>query len=111
VKTFIVHHQTKWHQAHAFLLEKEKCPDENSKKIILHFDFSENYVCVYQEGAQSTYWCQKPVTLFTVALYKKTGTEIACIVTDKNDHTKVSITVFLEKLFSVSCIHLSFFIT
>lgn len=96
----MVHQITKRQQSTAFKEQKEYASNNGNCKV-MHFDFSENYSCAYQEGAQSTYWCQNQVTLFTVAVYQQSKSTMFSIISDKNDHSKVSVTIFLDFLLKV----------
>ena len=98
---FCVHHITKRHQADVYKREKEEI-NKQVNKVILHFDFSENYTCSYQEGAQSSYWNQKQVSIFTVACYKHQETKMIAFVSDNTDHSKTTITCYLDLLFKAN---------
>ena len=93
---FITHQLTREHQAKCF---KEVKDNLDSQTILFHFDFAQNYTCSYQDAAQSAYWCQKQVTIFTVSIYKKDTKKMAAIVSDNLNHSKESICVYLETLF------------
>lgn len=98
INKFIPHHLTKRHQAAEYVNAKKMCLETGSNATLLHFDFSENYSCAYQEGAQSAYWGQTQVSIFTAASYNETGTTMIALVSDKNDHTKSAISTYLDVL-------------
>ena len=83
---------------------EQKASSSDAKQKIFHFDFSENFSCFYQDAAQSTYWAQHQITLFTVALYiPGQAPKMITYVTDMNDHTKKSVSFFLDKLLEKFC--------
>uniref|UniRef100_A0A1I8HH74 SWIM-type domain-containing protein n=1 Tax=Macrostomum lignano TaxID=282301 RepID=A0A1I8HH74_9PLAT len=65
---FIVHERTRVHQSAAYRDRKAALAEDEQ---IFHFDFSENYTCAHQDATQQAYWCQNQVTIFTVAVYRK----------------------------------------
>ena len=68
IMKFPPHHLIKRRQAAEFRPMKDGLDDTD---VLLHFDFSENFSCSHQESIQSAYWCQFPVSIFTVAVYRK----------------------------------------
>lgn len=95
VPKFLHHHLTKVHQSKAFKVAKARL---GQGQKILHFDYSENYVCRYQDGAQSTYWCQNSVSLFTLAVYSTDGPQMHVICSNCKDHSKVQGSVLLDMI-------------
>uniref|UniRef100_A0A1I8I8W6 CxC1 domain-containing protein n=3 Tax=Macrostomum lignano TaxID=282301 RepID=A0A1I8I8W6_9PLAT len=97
---FVLHHQTKQVQASFFRNQKDALADG---ELLLHFDFSENYTCSQQDMAQSAYWNQAQVTLFTVAAYWPGGSKMMAIVSDHLHHSKEAISTFLRHLMQKFC--------
>ena len=64
---FAPNHLIKRRQAAEFRRMKDGL---DGADVLLHFDFSENFSCSYQESFQSAYWCQSQVSIFTVAVYR-----------------------------------------
>lgn len=92
---FLIHHLQKRHQSEAFKQHKSNLGETD---LILHFDFSENYTCTYQDASQSAYWCQKQVTIFTVGSYLKDQSTMFAYVTDCTDHSKSTVSVLLDMM-------------
>uniref|UniRef100_A0A1I8IAX8 Integrase catalytic domain-containing protein n=1 Tax=Macrostomum lignano TaxID=282301 RepID=A0A1I8IAX8_9PLAT len=92
---FIVHERTRVHQSAAYRDRKAALAEDEQ---IFHFDFSENYTCAHQDATQQAYWCQNQVTIFTVAVYRKSCSIMLALVSDSTDHTKSTVSVLLSYL-------------
>lgn len=90
---FRIHHLIKRHQASVYRHQIDNIMDG---ELLIHFDFSQNYNCIHQEQVQSAYWRQSQITIFTVAVYGKDLKNMVAYLTDKNDHSKTCVSVFLE---------------
>ena len=63
-----------------------------SERILLHFDFSENATCPYENEVQSAHWSQKQVSLFVVCVFKSNDAlNCRVMVSDDLDHSKRSV--------------------
>ena len=69
----------------------------------MQVDFAETLSCKYQGEVQSAHWSQNQVTLFTVAIWTKSGDNDSCceshvIVSDDLKHDKTSVAEFMSKV-------------
>ena len=76
-------------------------------EAIVQVEFSENYICQYQDEIQAAHWSQEQVTLFTVTIWAKdAANNTTCnshvIVTDDHNHDKKSIAVFMDYIINTS---------
>ena len=70
---------------------------------MLQVDFAENFSCKYLGEVQSAHWSHDQVTLFTIAIWTKSGDknnscESHVIVSDDLKHDKTSVAVFMCKV-------------
>ena len=98
--SFLEHVFVKRQQARFF---KEKIEHLTEEEAVVQVDFAENYSCKYQGEVQSAHWSQDQVTLFTVAIWTKSGDKNSCcgshvIVSDDLKHDKTSVAVFMYKV-------------
>ena len=82
---------------------KEKIEHLTEEEAVVQVDFAENFSCKYQGEVQSAHWSQDQVTLFTVAIWTKSGDKNSCceshvIVSDDLKHDKTSVAVFMCKV-------------
>ncbi|CAH3188775.1 unnamed protein product [Porites lobata] len=82
---------------------KEKIEHLTEEEAVVQVDFAENFSCKYQGEVQSAPWSQDQVTLFTVAIWTKSGDKNSCceshvIVSDDLKHDKTSVAVFISKV-------------
>ena len=97
--SFLEHVFVKRQQARIF---KEKIEHLTEEEAVVQVDFAENFSCKYQGEVQSAHWSQDQVTLFTVAIWTKSGDKNSCceshvIVSDDLKHDKTSVAVFMCK--------------
>ena len=95
--SFLEHVFVKRQQARFF---KEKIEHLTEEEAVVQVDFAENYSCKCQGEVQSAHWSQDQVTLFTVAIWTKSGDKNSCcdshvIVSDDLKHEKTSVAVFM----------------
>ena len=88
--SFLEHVFVKRQQARIF---KEKIEHLTEEEAVVQVDFAENFSCKYQGEVQSAPWSQDQVTLFTVAIWTKSGDKNSCceshvIVSDDLKHDK-----------------------
>lgn len=98
--SFLEHVFVKRQQARIF---KEKMEHLTEEEAVVQVDFAENFSCKYQGEVQSAHWSQDQVTLFTVAIWTKSGDKNSCceshvIVSDDLKHDKTSVAVFMCKV-------------
>ena len=98
--SFLEHVFVKRQQARIF---KEKIEHLTEEEAVVQVDFAENFSCKYQGEVQSAPWSQDQVTLFTVAIWTKSGDKNSCceshvIVSDDLKHDKTSVAVFMCKV-------------
>lgn len=98
--SFLEHVFVKRQQARIF---KEKIEHLTEEEAVVQVDFAENFSCKYQGEVQSAHWSQDQVTLFTVAIWTKSGDKNSCceshvIVSDDLKHDKTSVAVFMCKV-------------
>ena len=82
---------------------KKKIEHLTEEEAVVQVDFAENFSCKYQGEVQSAHWSQDQVTLFTVAIWTKSGDKNSCceshvIVSDDLKHDKTSVAVFMCKV-------------
>ena len=84
---------------------KQKKANLSANTALFHFDFSENYQFVPQDGVQSGHWDHLSCTLFTVMVHYKDihsddiRSEPIVVVFDYMNHNKYAVHVFLNKVF------------
>ena len=98
--SFLEHVFVKQQQARIF---KEKMEHLTEEEAVVQVDFAENFSCKYLGEVQSAHWSQDQVTLFTVAIWTKSGDKNSCceshvIVSDDLKHDKTSVAVFMCKV-------------
>ena len=98
--SFLEHVFVKRQQARIF---KEKIEHLTEEEAVVQVDFAENFSCKYQGEVQSAHWSQDQVTLFTAAIWTKSGDKNSCceshvIVSDDLKHNKTSVAVFISKV-------------
>lgn len=98
--SFLEHVFVKRQQARIF---KEKIEHLTEEEAVVQVDFAENFSCKYLGEIQSAHWSQDQVTLFTVAIWTKSGDKNSCceshvIVSDDLKHDKTSVAVFMCKV-------------
>lgn len=97
--SFLEHVFIKREQARYFEEKKEHLLE---KEALVQVDFAENYMCKHQDEIQTAHWGQNQITLFTVAVWVKSGEKTTCgchaIVSDDLKHEKQSVAVFMHKV-------------
>ena len=58
---------------------KKKIEHLTEEEAVVQVDFAENFSCKYQGEVQSAHWSQDQVTLFTVAIWTKSGDKTAVV--------------------------------
>ena len=99
---FTEHRLTKKHQSEQYRSQKENLePDQ----ILIHFDYSQNYTCGYQDAVQAAYWSQSTITLFTVVIYRyQLEPKYVVIISDDNEKSKRATTTYLSEIFDLYCL-------
>ena len=82
---------------------KKKIEHLTEEEAVVQVDFAENFSCKYQGEVQSAHWSQDQVTLFTVAIWTKSGDKNSCfeshvIVSDDLKHDKTTVAVCVCKV-------------
>lgn len=85
-------------QAQHFIEEKENLSEG---KLLVHMDFSQNYVFQYQDEIQSAHWNSNSCTLYTAILYYKDtsgklNSTSYIVVSNYMQHDKYAVAVFNE---------------
>ena len=100
----LLHTYVKRKQAASFKSLIEGC---DGKSVVLQVDFSENATIASQREIQSAHWNHGQATLFTAHAWIKAGNEDTgaesqsmVIVSDDLNHTKYSIYLFMQHIFS-----------
>jgi hypothetical protein len=94
---FIQHHVTRQNQAELYRIHRAGIQDD---EVLLHFDFSENFVCSAQDQIQGAFYGQHKISIFTAVIHSKAiGTKSVVICSDDLDHTKRAVMVFILELF------------
>ena len=74
--SFLEHVFVKRQQPRIF---KEKIEHLTEEEAVVQVDFAENLSCKYLGEVQSAHWSQDQVTLFTVAIWTKSGAKTAVV--------------------------------
>jgi hypothetical protein len=101
---FLLHHLTKRQQASKYRLHKENI---DKSTIVIHFDFSENYSCSWQDETQGAYYSHKLVSIFTSVIYTSNSHRSFIICSDNINHTKSTVLPYLVEIFEVRATFLS----
>ena len=100
VGPFLLHAYVKREQAASFKSLVQKC---DGKSVVLQVDFSENATIASQCEVQSAHWNHGQATFFKAHAWIKHDTsegQSMVIVSDDLNHTKYSIYVFMQLIFS-----------
>ena len=100
VGPFLLHAYVKRKQAASFKSLVQKC---DGKSVVLQVDFSENATIASQCEVLSAHWNHGQATFFKAHAWIKRDTlegQSMVIVSDDLNHTKYSIYVFMQQIFS-----------
>lgn len=95
---FFVHNYVKRSQIKSYV-DIIKVAKENSKIVVVHVDYAENYTCVSQDEVANAHWGQQQVTLFTSEMWCNRWTQSFSITSDDMTHAKETIVPYVDRLF------------
>lgn len=71
---------------------------EDPRKIVLHFDYAENWTIVYSSEIQSYHWQKKQITIFTCVLTTSSSPRSFAVVSDDLHHDTAFTLLALKKI-------------
>lgn len=96
---FLDHQFIKISQSKTFQNLIQQASSEDSLKAVLVFDFAEKFKIFHQNEPQSAHYGQKPVTIFTIAVYHR-GFEAKAMASDVEKQTKEIIISYVDRILS-----------
>ena len=94
---FLRHTFIKSMQSYAFKKEVASVVNEK-EKVVVQFDFAENFTTQTQNAIQSFYWVSKQFALFIACVWESNGCHSCVIVSDYLQHDKNAIKIFVMEL-------------
>ena len=94
---FLRHTFIKNMQSCAFKKEVASVVNEK-EKIVVQFDFAENFTTQTQNAIQSFYWVSKQFALFIACVWESNGCHSYVIVSDYLQHDKYAVKIFIMQL-------------
>jgi hypothetical protein len=99
VPEFLLHQYIKLNQEQSSAEMSKRASEESSIEAVICCDFGEKFKCIDQNAPQSAHYGQKPVSIFTVAVYHRKVSPMV-IVSDCEKKTKESVLAYLDCVLS-----------